>query len=161
MTNTVPFSPPRSARGAALSRAVTVAAAVLLALAVWVVAVPVLGVDLRVTPGGAEAQTVGAVSVLVVSLLAGLAGWVLLAVLVRVTRRARRWWTGFAVALLVVSLTGPLTSAVGAAAKTVLVVLHLVVGVVLLVGFRRSVKGGAAGPRGHLRAHEVRSSNSG
>ena len=74
-----------AARPAGLAVAGAVGAAVL----AWAVAVPVLGVDLRVGTEGA-AQEVGIGSVVAAAALAGLFGWALLAVLVRRLPRAVR-----------------------------------------------------------------------
>ncbi|MFI6743052.1 DUF6069 family protein [Nonomuraea sp. NPDC050451] len=106
------------------------------ALAVWALAVPLAGTALTVRTGGGT-QTVGPVSVVVASLVAGLAGWALLAVLERRAARPGRSWTITALVVLVLSLSGPLGSAVGAAATLVLILLHLVVGAVLVAGLAR------------------------
>ncbi|MET7335830.1 DUF6069 family protein [Nonomuraea sp. NPDC005650] len=106
------------------------------ALAVWALAVPLAGTILTVRMG-AGTQTVGPVSVVVASLVAGLAGWALLAALERWAPRPGRVWTITALVVLALSLTGPLGSAVGAAATLVLVLLHLVVGAVLVPGLAR------------------------
>jgi hypothetical protein len=122
------------------SRAIAVTTAVLAALVVWGVAVPVLGVDLavRTTPGGSSTQTIGAASVLTVSLLASLLGWGLLALLERRTQRGGTFWTIIASIVLLLSLAGPLTSAVTTAAAVVLVLLHLSVAAVLISTLRRT-----------------------
>ncbi|MFF5175754.1 DUF6069 family protein [Micromonospora sp. NPDC000089] len=111
-------------------RALAVLAATVAALLVWVVAVPLAGVDLTVRAGGAQ-QQVGPVAVGLTAALAGLAGWALLALLERLTRRARAVWTRIALVVLVVSLLGPLTRGVGAAATATLVALHLATAVVV------------------------------
>ncbi len=122
------------------SRAFAVTAAVLAALLVWSVAVPLLGVDLavRTTPGGHTAQTIGFAFVLAVSLLASLLGWGLLAGLERRTHRAGTIWTITAGVVLLGSLTGPLTAAVTTAAAVALVLLHLSVAAVLIPLLRRT-----------------------
>ncbi|HZJ05567.1 MAG TPA: DUF6069 family protein [Nocardioidaceae bacterium] len=89
------------------TRAFSVASAALASLAVWTIAVPLLGIDLFVRPGGGSPQTVGAGTVVAVSLIASLLGWALLALLERRTSRARAIWTGAAVAALLLSLGGP------------------------------------------------------
>ncbi|SBT41079.1 DUF6069 family protein [Micromonospora auratinigra] len=112
-------------------RALTVLAATLATLAVWVVAVPLAGVDL-VARSGATEQTVAPAAVGVATLLAGLAGWGLLALLERLTVRARPVWTGIALLVLLVSLLGPIGSGVGTAATVTLVGMHLVAAAVLV-----------------------------
>ncbi len=122
------------------SRAFAVTAAVLAALVVWAVAVPLLGVQLavRMTPGSSSVQTIGAGLVLAVSLLASLLGWGLLIALERRTRRAGTVWTVAASVVLLLSLAGPLTAAVTTGGKVSLVVLHLSVAAVLIPLLRRS-----------------------
>jgi hypothetical protein len=109
------------------------------AVLAWLVAVPIVGIDLLVRPGGSAAQQVGLGSVVAVSLLASLLGWGLLALLERlVSRRALTAWTVVAVVVLMVSLTGPLTAAANAAVAIALVLMHLLVGAVLIMGLRRT-----------------------
>ncbi|MEO8750605.1 MAG: DUF6069 family protein [Allobranchiibius sp.] len=122
------------------SRAIAVAAAVLAALLVWAVAVPLLGVQLtvRTIPSSDSMQTIGAGFVLAVSLLASLLGWGLLAVLERRTQRAGTVWTVAAGVVLLVSLAGPLTAAVTPGSKVSLVLLHLSLAVVLIPLLRRT-----------------------
>lgn len=112
------------------ARALVVLGAAAAALAVWVVAVPLAGVDLAVRNGATE-QPVGPGAVAVSALLAGLAAWALLAVLERFTRRARPVWTGVAVAVLLVSMLAPLGGGVGAAAKLTLALMHLAAALVI------------------------------
>lgn len=129
---------PLSASHRVRARGLVVVAAGSAALAGWLVTVPLLGVDLRVQPGGGPVQTVGAATVLVTSLTAALAAWALLALLERSTRRARTTWTVVATLVLLLSVAGPLTSAVTAAAGFALAALHLLVGAVLIPGLRRT-----------------------
>lgn len=75
-------------------RAFGSAGAVLAALAVWILTVPLLDVDLLVGPAGGSPQTVGAGTVVAASLIASLLGWALLALLERRTARATAVWTG-------------------------------------------------------------------
>ncbi|HEY2794901.1 MAG TPA: DUF6069 family protein [Micromonosporaceae bacterium] len=86
---------------------------------------------------GSSVQHIGAISVVAAVVIAGLAAWGLLAVLRRRVRNPRRTWTIIAVAVLAVSLLGPL-GAVTLSAGLGLVSLHLVAGIALIVGFRRS-----------------------
>lgn len=98
-----------------------------LALAVWVVAVPVAGVDLA---AGAPPQTVGAASVVVTSLVVTLGAWGVRTLLRR--RPPVVWWLTCG-AVLAVSLLGPLGGTSPVAVGT-LVALHLVVGSTVAVG---------------------------
>ena len=119
-------------------RALAVAAASLGALVVWVVAVPVSGVDLLVRPRGGAATAVGAGAVVGVSLLAGLLGWALLAMLERRIARARTVWTWSALVVLLLSLAGPLTAGTTPLAKAVLALMHLTIAAVLIPALRRT-----------------------
>ncbi|MEW9531040.1 DUF6069 family protein [Microbispora sp. NPDC049125] len=99
------------------------------ALAVWAVADPLLGVDLRVVTGGATTR-VGPAAVLATAFAAALLGLGLLAALERLTAQARTIWTITAAAVLVVSLAGPL-GGVTTGAKVTLACMHLVVAAAL------------------------------
>ena len=101
--------------------------ATVLALAVWVLAVPVGGVDLS---AGTPPQQVGAVAVVVTTLVVTLAAWGVRALLRR--RSPLAWWLTCGI-VLAVSLLGPLGGTSAAAVGT-LVTLHLVVGTVVTVG---------------------------
>jgi len=114
------------------SRLSAVPAAALAALAVWVLAVPVLGVDLLVVPVGGSLQEVSPVAVAAGPVAAGLAGWVLLALLERRARRPHRTWRVVALGVLGLSLVTPLAGGVGPAATGVLVLMHLLAGGVLI-----------------------------
>lgn len=114
------------------ARALGVAGAVLAALAVWTAAVPLLGVDLLVRPGGGRPQTVGPDSVVMASLIASLLGWALLALLEHRTARARTIWTAVALVVVLLSLGAPLTGGVTTAAAVTLTLMHLAVAAVLI-----------------------------
>jgi len=111
------------------------------ALAVWVIASPVLDVDLRATMGSDPVQEIGPAAVLGASLVVSLAAWAFLALLERLTMRARTVWTASAAIVLLVSLTPPLSFGVTAAAKTALVVMHVAVGAVLILTLPRPALG--------------------
>jgi hypothetical protein len=151
MTSTATPRNSRSTIGRIRERGLTVAAAVVAAVLAWLVAVPIVGIDLLVRPGGGAVQQVGLGSVVTVSLLASLLGWGLLALLERlVPRRALTAWTVVAVVVLMLSLTGPLTAAANAAVAIALVLMHLVVGAVLIMGLRRSTVRGQNSPRSEV-----------
>jgi len=109
-----------------------VAAAMVVALAIWALA-RLLGAELTVGKG-ADARAVGAADVLVAALLAGLAAWGVHALLVR--RGAARWWPFVGSTALAISIIGPTWMADGVAG-VVLIGMHLAVGVVLIAGFSR------------------------
>lgn len=148
-TDSTATARPAPAQRRARARGLVVAGAVASALGGWLVAAPLLDIDLFVQPSGggtqAVTQTVGAGAVLAASLTAALLGWALLAVLERWTRRARTIWTVVAAVVLLLSLTGPLTGALTTPAAVALVALHLIVGAVLILGLRRT--SAAAGRR--------------
>jgi len=98
-----------------------------LAVAIWVLAVPVDGVALE---AGQPPLTVGPASVVVVALVATLGGWAVRTWLKNRTPVA--WWLTCGIVLLV-SLLGPL-GATTPAARGTLLTLHLVVGTVIAVG---------------------------
>lgn len=114
------------------TRALAAVAGGLAAVAVWLIEVPLLGVDLSIRFGSGHAQTVGIGPIIGVSLVASLAGWLLLAVLDRRTPRARTVWTTAVIVLLAVSLALPLSAATTAAATAGLIVMHLVVAAVVI-----------------------------
>lgn len=155
-TSAIPERVTSASRRRARSRAFAVTAAVLTALVVWSVMVPLLGVELKVrmSPGGSSVQTVGVTSVLAVSLLASLLGWGLLARLERHNPRAGIIWTITAGVVLLLSLGGPLTGAVTTGAKVALALLHLSVAAVLIPLLRRSSPTRLIAPSPHLRGEE-------
>ncbi len=119
------------------TRALGVGGAVLAAVAVWVVAVPLLGVHLLVRFGSGAAETVGVDYVIGATLIASLAGWALLALLERRTSRARSIWTVVAIVVLLASVSLPLSIATTTGSKTVLALMHLAVAAVLIPVLRR------------------------
>ena len=119
------------------TRVFGVLGATLAAAAVWVIAVPVLGVHLVTRFGNADAQDVGLGLVLIASLVGSLAGLGLLVVLERVTSRAVTIWTAVAVVFLLASLSLPLVAGTTTSAKGALALMHVTVASVLIATFRR------------------------
>ena len=111
-----------------------VAAGMAAGLVVWAV-VRLLGVDLTVESGSGTTQ-VDVVDVLLTSLVVGLAAWGVFALLLR-WRRAR-WWPFVGSTALAISIIGPSYLADGSSAVS-LICMHVVVGVVLIMGFMRAV----------------------
>lgn len=151
--------PPQLSRGAVMPtltgnksalRALIVGVAVAAALLVWLIAVPVAGIEL-VARSGSGTQAIGAAQLAVVVAIVGLAGWALLEMLERRTKDPVRNWTATALIVLVLSLVGPL-GANTAGGALALVTLHLVTAAVLIVGLRRvrNVSGGRNGAAIHL-----------
>jgi hypothetical protein len=133
---TVPSASPRTVGGPARpsrrTRALAVLGAATATAAVWAVAVPLAGIDLRVHLGSGRALHVGPATVAIVSILAGLAAWGLLAALEQFTARARAVWAVITLVTLVLSLAGPVTSGVTTAAKVALAGMHLAAAAVLI-----------------------------
>jgi hypothetical protein len=129
-----PLTAEREMGGSLRRGAGVVAAAAVVALAIWALA-RLLGVELTVGKGD-DASTVGAVDVLVTVLLAGLAAGGVQTLLAR--RGAARSWPFVGSTALAISVIGPSWLADGAAG-VVLIGMHLAVGVVLIAGFTRPV----------------------
>jgi hypothetical protein len=134
-------APPLRSRGRPAVRpaALAVAGAAGAAVLTWAVAVPLLGVHLRVGMAGA-ARTVGPGSVVAAAAVAGVLGWALLALLVRTVARAEAVWRAVAVVVLLLSLGGPVAMGVGTASVVVLLALHVVVALVLVPLLPRAVQ---------------------
>jgi hypothetical protein len=132
MSETTAASTARTGTG--LQRVVpTALLAMALSTVVWLLAVPVGGVDLRVGEG-ADAQTVALPSILVVSAVAVFAGALTRRVLARRARGVLIWNVVAGLALLL-SLAGP-AGAATSGAWLALTAMHLVVGTVVLAGQR-------------------------
>jgi hypothetical protein len=125
-------------------RATAALAAVLAPAAIWLVAAPLLGLDLRVAQASGEPAEITLPLVIVTALAASLAGWGLLALLERLTRRARTIWTSTAVVALVVSFTPLFGSGTATASRIVLALLHLSVAAILIPALVRSAAAAAA-----------------
>lgn len=138
-TITVVNSGTRPVRTRRLQRAGTLVAASVVAMLVWTVSVPILGIDL-VAGSGPSAQTVGPVGVAVVPLVAGGVAWMLLALLEKAGTAGRRVWLVLGLVFLAVSLAGPLTMATSAGVMVSLLAMHLLVGATLIVGLSTAAK---------------------
>jgi Family of unknown function (DUF6069) len=120
-------------------RAITGVFAAAAALLIWVIAVPVLDVDLSTTNMQGQPMEIGPVPIIVSSIGPALAGWALIALLERFApSRAKMIWTIIAVAALLISFV-PLSQMSAAAAAT-LGLMHLVVGGVIIVVMRSTSK---------------------
>lgn len=128
------------------ARLTAVAGAMLAALAVWVLAEGVFGVEVRAAAnGGAASYDIGQAMVAVTSGLAALAGWGLLAALEHFVIRARAIWTVVASLVLVGSFAGPLASSgITGANRGALLAMHIAVGAVLIPGMYRTARSGEA-----------------
>jgi hypothetical protein len=127
------------------ARLIAVAAAVLAALAIWVVAELALGIDVRAPAfdGSGETLPIGARDVVLSSALLSFAGWGLLAILERLTARGRRAWLVIASVALVLSLATPMVgTGITMTNRIVLLLMHVVVGGVLISGLYRASQDG-------------------
>ncbi|WP_433386223.1 DUF6069 family protein [Micromonospora sp. KLBMP9576] len=123
------------------ARALGVLLAVLATVLIWVVAVPVAGVDLEATVAeGEPPMQIGLGAVIATSLLLSLLGWGLLEFLERFTRRGLRIWVIVASVFTLVSLLGPTTAESGSA-MLVLALMHLALGAVLIAAMTRTTRG--------------------
>jgi hypothetical protein len=118
------------------SRLAVVGVAAVAALLDWVILVPAAGLTLTARQGGV--QHIGAPAVVISTIVVTFAGWALLAILERRTPRARDIWTVVATIVCITSLGSPLTNGIGTGAKLGLASLHLVVGVIVILGLRRT-----------------------
>lgn len=138
-TTTKVYTTPATAR-VGRTRASSVGGAVIAAVAVWVLAVPLLGLHLIVRFGNGSPQTIGIDFVVGASLMASLVGWGLLAFLERRSTRARTIWTLLAISVLLVSLSLPLSAGTTASTRAVLAVMHVAVAAVLIPGLRGGLR---------------------
>jgi hypothetical protein len=120
------------------TRALTVAGAVGAAVAVWVVAVPILGLHMIIRFGNGSPESVGIDLVVGASLIGSLLGWGLLSLLEARSARGRAIWTVLAIAVLIVSLSLPLSAGVTVTTKTALALMHVAVAAVLIPMLPRS-----------------------
>lgn len=127
---------PNPTRVSGRSRLAVVGVTAIAAVAWWAVLTKAAGIDLQAKQG--STIQVGAVSVLFASLAMAFAGWALLAIVERKTIAARKAWTISAVFACALSLGSPLAGGIGAGAKLGLASLHLLVGVVVILGLRRT-----------------------
>jgi hypothetical protein len=134
-TSATDFSTPAIAP-VARTRVLGVGGAIVAAVAVWAIAVSLLGVNLVIRFGSGAPQTIGVGYVLGATLIASLVGWGLLAMLERRTPRARSIWTVAALVVLLVSLSLPLTAGTTGASKVVLALMHIAVAAVLIPALR-------------------------
>ncbi len=129
----------------ARTRAMAVLGAAIAAVAIWAIAVPLLGVHLLVRFGASAPQSVGIDYVIGASVIGSLVGWGLLALLERSTARARSIWTSGAIVAVLVSVALPLSFGVSTSTKITLALMHVAVAAVVIPAMR-------GGPRPNLGA---------
>lgn len=118
------------------SRLAVVGITVAAAVAWWAILSQVGGIDLQAKQG--TVMHINGVAVFAAATAMAFAGWGLLAILERRTVNARNVWTVVAVIACVTSLGSPLSGGIGVGAKLGLASLHLVVGIVVILGLRRT-----------------------
>jgi hypothetical protein len=123
--------------GLGRTRALGVAGAVLATVAVWTVAVPILGISLLIRFGNSAPQSVGLPAVVGGSLVLSFLGLGLLVALEKVSARARTIWTIVAVVALPLSLGLPLAAATTQATMGILTLMHISAAAVLIPALRR------------------------
>jgi hypothetical protein len=130
----------RAAGGASRvrNRSIALGAAVVATVVLWLIA-NVAGAELKVDQGSGR-QDLTVVSVILTSAIVALLGWGLLALLERFSARAKTIWTGMAVAVLVLSLVPPSLVDASTGTKVTLVSMHLAVGVIVILGFRKDAR---------------------
>jgi hypothetical protein len=125
------------AAGNLRARALGVVGAVVAVVAVWAVAVPVLGIQLTFRFGNTAPQTIVFGAVVGGALVASLAGWGILAALERRMSNAREIWTAVALVVLVASLGLPLAGGTTIPSQIALGMMHLAAAGVLIPTLRR------------------------
>lgn len=107
---------------------------------IWAFSHWIAGIDLHVHTGSGDAtRTVGSFSVLVATFVAGFAAWGVALLLERTVSRARTVWMVVSLTVLAISLLGVL-SATNASAAIVLLAMHLTAGLLLIAGFRETLR---------------------
>jgi hypothetical protein len=133
-----------------LTRFLAVGATVVVAEAVWLIAVAVLGIPLQ-TPAGSgypEPVDIDPVTVAVATIVLSLVGWAALAGLEWLTASARRTWLVLAVLALFGSLAMPLSgTGVSAANRIALVTMHVLVAAIVIAVLYRVARGLPRKPR--------------
>src|SRR2546423_5605695 len=132
---TAPLAPATAHVGR--NRALGVAGATLAAVAVWALAMSILGSSLVIRFGDGAPQTIGIELVVMGSLMGSLLGLGSLVLLEKFTARARTIWTAVAIGVLLVSLSLPLVAGTTASTKVALALMHLAVASVLIPTLRR------------------------
>lgn len=137
------ISIPHSDAGATRRRArrlLTLPAAAVAVVLVWLLADKVAGVDLHQPAfGSAAPASLSAGFVATVGLVAALLGWASLAVFERFSGRARQLWLWTSLLVLLVSLAGPLSGqAISNGNRLALVAMHLAAAAVVIPLLYRS-----------------------
>ena len=138
MASTVDMNQTRPAtHRLARTRLLGVIGAALANVAVWAVAVPILGIQLLVRFGNAAPQGVALPAVVGSTVVAGLVGWGLIALLERRISRARDTWTGIALFVVLVSMSLPLVTGTTVSTTVTLALMHVTAATVIIPVLRR------------------------
>jgi len=129
-----PRTPLIGRRATRLRRAVVIVVALAVAMADWFVTARLIGIDLVVDQGSGP-QPIKPALVAAAPVVSGILGWLLLAILERTAnRRAALIWRVTAAVVLALSLLSPITMAQSVPTMIALLSMHLLVGVILIVG---------------------------
>ncbi|WP_051476856.1 DUF6069 family protein [Arthrobacter sp. Br18] len=109
------------------------------ALAIWLVAVPIAGIQLTVGIGAGQPINITPAPILIASTASGLVAWALLVVLSRFLARGYTVWMIMAAVVLILSVSGPITAEATTATRVVLVLMHAVVATTLVLGLPRTL----------------------
>lgn len=123
---------PRSTRLLVRPRVAAVLAGAVAAGVLWLLAVPVGGVDLRVTTPGQQSMEVGPLVVVVAAVIGSGVGWAALELCERFFDRARTLWLVLVVVVLVLTGVNAATAANNGPAAVWLNLMHLAVAVVVV-----------------------------
>ncbi|HEY9293349.1 MAG TPA: DUF6069 family protein [Microlunatus sp.] len=130
-----------SVGGRRLRRGATIVVALIAALLDWLICTKIIGLSLIVDQGFGPTEVMPAL-VAAAPILSGLSAWALLAILERATpARAGTIWRIVAVIVMILSLYSPITMALATSTAIALVSMHLVVGVILIIGVPRAGRG--------------------
>jgi hypothetical protein len=144
-TTPAPSTVVRAPSGRRLRRLAVITVAATLPLLVWLVAVPVAGIEL-VAGSGAAAQLVGPASIAVAALVGGFAAWGALALIERVGRTSGRVFAIIGWFVLAISLLGPVLVGTTGSALVVLIAMHIVTGATLVIGLPLAARAPARAP---------------
>ncbi|MGL5929336.1 MAG: DUF6069 family protein [Dermatophilaceae bacterium] len=119
--------------GSIARRALAVAGGAVAGLLVWVLLVPIGGMDLRAATGGAERE-IPAAAVVLSALIGGLLGWGIAELLQRRAGRPKRTWVILTTILAALSCVSPFGGAADTSSALGLVLMHIAVALVVIPG---------------------------
>ncbi|MGL5817607.1 MAG: DUF6069 family protein [Phycicoccus sp.] len=130
--------------GSTARRALAVAGGAVAGLLVWVILVPIGGMDLRAANGGTE-QEIPAAAVIIFSLVGGLLGWGIAELLQRRAGRPKRTWIVLTTVLTALSCIPSFAGAADTGSALGLSLLHIGVAMVVIPGIAATLPETRAG----------------